>query len=423
MPEYKKKKRGAFSYQPKKERKPKPQDNDIVMKPKKSKIDLSLGEEVKVIRGNKLEKIRKTKIFLSFIAIFLVFILVFGLIFPAGFFETASNSLRLIGASSFPCEISGGKILDTVQKGNYFYVLSQENLNVFSVSGKKVFEYFHGFENPVLKTSSTRALLYNQGKKTLLIFNLSGLKQTLEFENEIITATISDSGKFAVATHADGYASKVTVYSKNYQKHLYEWFSAEEVVTDIALSKRANKLAVATYKSNSGEFDSKIQVLKFDSPTPKFTQEFAGELIYSIDATHSSGFTVLLKNSIKHIKWSNFSQNTYQNDYNISYFKPVNNGYLAVYNRESDNTDNRIVYFSKKIKQKQDIKFQGIISDITAKNGHIYCISGNDLIFLNDDGGILQSAKAGFGAEKIAVASSNTLVVIYDDKITKTELE
>ncbi len=427
MPDYKKKKHSRFLNQPakasKKRMQKKQKTDDIIMSPKEkhSNTDENL-KEMKVIKGNKYYKEVRSKVGLIVFAVVLIAAICLQMILPGGIFDSITNSLALLGTGNYPIELGNTTIVDSVSKGSYYYVLSSESITAYSNTGKKIFTFVHGFEFPILKTSDSRAMVFAQGGNDAYIFNLSGLKESIKTENAIITANISDSGYFAIATHSKKYTAEVKVYSKN-AKVVYDWFSAEDTVNNVALSKSGRKLAVSTFNSSNGIFKSKLSVLNYKSATPVYKKEFSDTLIYSIDTTHPSYFAVVLNSSVEFIKWSNQKTKQYTNEYSSAFFRGGRGGYIAVFNRESNKTDNKIAVFSKSGVLKSETVFKGIISDIQVRDAHIYCISDTDIYLLSKEGGILRKASCGFGALKLNAISTNAVTVVSDNSIEKINLE
>lgn len=421
MPDYKKKKRNKILAPPKATKNPKKQnDNDIKMSSEQKK-QYQKTNNIRVIEGRKLEKKRKFKSWASVVGIVLVIVLILQSILPAGILVSVKNAVTMLGSGSYPITLSGSKTVVAVSRGNYYYVLSNTHLTAFSNSGKELFDYEHGFENPVLKTGAGGALVYDQGGKELLLFDLKGFKNSIKTEKSILTANISNSGYFAVATDSDKYASAVTVY-KNNGKSVYEWYSAEDTVNAVALSKNGKKLAVAVFNSKNGEFVSKVNVLNFKSATPEYTETFEKTLIYNLDSAFSSYFSVITENKIKVIRWGSYKSKEYKSDYSLSVFKPYSSGYVAVFNRQSDRNDNKIAVFSKNGKLKYQVDYIGIISDIDVKGNHIYCMGNTQISMVSKDSKLVQKADFGFGAVNISAITTNSVLVITDNNIEKIKL-
>lgn len=427
MPDYKKKKHNKFFNPPakaSKERLKKRQTEErITMSPKKGKAeDKPEKDSVKIITGKKLHRKRRLKVTGIVTAAVVAILVIAQIILPAGLVTTLSNLTALIGAGNYPIEITEGSVIQTVSKGGYHYVLTSGNLLAFADSGKKLFEYYHGFESPVIKVSDSGAILFNQGSREIAIFNLRGFKGELETEKNIITAAFSDSGRIAVATGSDKYTSMVRVYSKNLDT-VYEWFSSEGTVNNLALSANGRKLAVSCFYSENGVLSSDIRVLNFKSANPEFKLEYDDGLVYSLDSTHSGCFAAVTADKVQFVKWSDHKVKELESEYPVSTFRAGADGFVAVFNRESDKTDNRIAVFSRSGELKFETEFGSTVSDINVYAGHIYCLSGTEIYLLSKDSEVLRTASCGFGAVRLCVTDTNTVAVVTDNKIESIKLE
>lgn len=424
MPEYRKKRRNKLFSAPKKAKGKKTyknKNNDIKMTPEKRTKSAKADINMKVVRGRKEERKKRAKLWACVLLCLCVIAAVFEMILPAGIVQTASNSLALIGTGNYPIELESTDTLSVEARGSYYYVLSSTELTAFSNSGKKLYTHTHGFEKPILKTSEWGALLFNQGDNKVLIFDLKKLKDTVTAKNTIINADISDSGAYALVTKTEGYASAVSVYSK-YGKELYEWYSAEDTVNNVAVASNDKKIAVSTFSVENGEYKSRVAVLNFKSATPEFSVDYSGSLIYSLSCTATGRFTVATSVGVDFIKWKKNDKTEYKNDYNIALLREASHGTVAVFNRESDPTDAKIAVFSKRGELKYEFGFKGIISDIRLFGGHIYCMSDTEIHLIDQTGKILSSTPCGFGGVRMVVTGSNTAAVITDNKIEKIKI-
>ena len=186
MPDYKRKHRSRFKSAPKvKKNRVNKNDYsvDIEMTPNTPKTS---KQKMRVVKGKKLEQNRKAKFLACVLGFVALIFIVCQLIMPAGVVETVSNSIAVLGSGKYPLEFDSGNTISVVSKGSYYYVLTDTKITAVSNSGKLIFSYVHGYENPVLKTSSTRAMVFGQGQTGALIFNLNGLKATVNSKKDII---------------------------------------------------------------------------------------------------------------------------------------------------------------------------------------------------------------------------------------------
>ncbi len=426
MPDYKKRKHSKLSSSPNRIRKSRIAKNtpleDIKMSPSGRGKRSNASSNMKVVKGRKLENKRKFKIGAAITAVVICAILILQVIFPAGIVETVSTATALLGTGSYPIELESNETISVMSSGSYYYILSNTHIDAVSNSGKRLFSYNHGYEKPILKVSGWGALVFEQGGTEALLFNAKKLKATVNTEKPILTGAVSDSGRYALATLSDKYASSVSVYSKSGEV-IYEWYSAKDTVNNVLLSSNGKKLAVSTFDSSGGQYSSAVNILDFESATPLHTEKFENTLVYTLDGTFRSRLAVVTDNSIKLIKWQGFKSSEYKSDYSTAFFRTGKNGYITVFNRESDKTDSKITVFSKLGKLKAEFNYKGIVSDIAVSGNHIYCMSDTEIFLLDTEGKVLRKGVCGFGAVRFIPVSTNSVIVFTDNKIENIKLD
>jgi hypothetical protein len=380
-------------------------------------------DSIKVVKGKKLERQRKFKIFLATVVILLVTYLILTFTLPVSVGENISNFTATFGSGEYPIEIYGTDVIDSHSKGLYYYVLTDTNISAFSNSGKEIYTYSHGYENPVLKTSETRAMVFSQGGNTLEIYNLSKKIKEYKPKKAIITADICRNGSYAVATYSDSYATAVKVFDKN-TKVLFKWNSAKDTVNTLTLSPNGRYLVVSTFNANDGNLNSKISVfdIKKDTATPKASFEFKDNLVYLLSA-FGKGFNIVTGDGASFVDWKNFSKTEFNTDRQLDMYRSSSDGSVAVFNLDSNKSDNVITVISPKGEKISTFNFHGIISDIKLLHNHIYCMSEAKIYLYDQQGNLLSSEGCGFDVVKLAVTGSQSVAVISDSKIQKIDFK
>lgn len=424
MPEYKRKRVKKLGSRPKFEKTKRPYNNGrikIQMDETAEKTSKNPSDDtIHVVRGKKIIRRRRARIFMACVAIVVATLIVLQLVLPVGLSDNVGNLLATLGAGSYPVELYGTTTFNTVDKGSYYYILTDSELAAVSLSGKKIYENSHGYANPVLKTSQTRALIFDQNGFSLNIYNLSGEVGKLSTKTEIITAAIARDGTYAVATKSDEYASVVTVYNRK-GKAVYTWYSANELVNNIVISPNGKKIAVSTIEAVGGQLKSKLRVLEYENADSKYTMEFEESIVYSLE-NGTKGFFVLTNKNCSYITWSKFERVDYTNEKELSFSRSFKSGLVVVYNRLNDRSENHITVFSKKGKKEVEFDFHGIISDIAMSRGHIYCISETVVYMYDMEGKLVSSTKCEYGAERMVALSAHSVALISNSNITRLEI-
>ena len=418
MPEYKRKKshkkpnKRAFKQE-------KNHNEDIKMYPS-YKNNKKEDAPVRVVKGRKLRNKLRLRVTVASIAVVLAMCVVLSLLLPVSIMENVTNTVALIGAGSYPIDITGAQTLNLSQKNSHFYVLTDTNISAYTRGGKKIFDIPHGFYSPVMVTSQTRALVFDQGGNELQIYNLGGIVETLDTEKPIINACISRSGSFSTVCESDDYTAVVTVYNKKIQK-IYEWNSAKDIINNIAISSSGKRIAVSSLNASGGKYSSRIQVLGFDSADPLYTLDLGENIVLSL-SDMGRGFNVITHTSYRFVDWSKYTTTEITDSGEIDMFRQTSHGAVVVFNRVNDKSDNTVVAVSKRGKQLANFHKSGIISDIKFTRGHIYCISDTTVSLYDKTGNLLREGSCGYGAVRFSVISEYALAVVTDTDIQKTEL-
>jgi len=424
MPDYRKKKVKKHIISNKKPpKKAKRVTSDVEMKPKQqSKSVNTKKQSLNVVKGKKLERIRRFRAGLASVFTIIIALVIISYILPVGISESVGNLIAQIGAGGYPYELYGTETLNAESMGNYYYVLTDTNLNIRSNNGKKILTLSHGYSNPVLKTSQSRALVFDQGGNNLLVTNLKKTVSDISTKGKILNADISRSGAFVVATNSDTYSSVVGVYNKR-EELLYEWYSAEESVNNVTISNDGKKIAVSTVNAASGKLKSKLYVFGYDSPNPIYTFDYGDRLIYALDSGVGSGFSVIVSNGLSYITWSKFEKTDYTSDLQLSMFRSNKSGIALVFNRSGNKSDNHIVLFSKKGKYISDFNFKGNLSDMQIARNHIYFVYDTLVSIYSKEGELLRMAECDYGAVRLVPVSGYSVAVIRNDDVSRLEIK
>ncbi len=419
MPDYKRKK---FKKSLKHKKSKTVSDNSILMSNRREKnVGIVPENDIKVVRGKKQKNRRRSRIFVATIAAICLICIFLSAVLPVGLYENIVNFTAVMGHGKYPADVSGGTVLNSASNGSYYYVLTDSSIASYANSGKIIFNEAHGFANPILTTSDTRALVYDQGGKNAYIYNLSGKIHTLQTEKEIITASISKNGDFAVATHSDNYTSVVTVYDKNLNE-LFTWNSAKDMITNVLVNPAGDRLAISTLGVVSGQYSSKLLILDFKNADPIHTVDVGSSLILA-SANTGKGISIICNDKYKFVNWSSFATNEIAASGEINMFRTSKNGLVFTVNLANNRSENTIVLVSKKGEKLSEFKIQNTITDMQYSKGRVYILNDTTISIYDDDGQRLKFGACNYGVEKFAVTSANSVATIMDDQILKTNID
>ena len=416
MPDYKKKKhKKIVSRKSKNDFTNINDDFEIKLKSDKEKSD---SNKPRVIKGNKGFKNARLKFILSIILVFVLVFAIATLIFPVGISETFTDFVLSIGSGEYPIEISGSKVLSVEASDNYYYVLS--DLNIFAVSnaGKQINSFNHGFSDPVLNASNTRALVYDQGQKTYSVFTLRKRIISKTLNHNIICAHISDSGRYAIATHSDSYSSTVSVYDKR-GKNIFTWNCAKDLINSVTLSPNGKRLAVSTVNAVNGELSSRFYIFDIKKTDPQNIFDFADKTVYSI-SSNRKGVYIVSNSGYIFIQWSGSRKTDENTKLQIEFFRITSKGAVVVENRTTDRSDNKIILLNRYGQLDNSFGFSGNIGDIRQNGSHIYIISDAFVYVYNTKGEFVSRTKCDHDIRFILPTGSRNAALVSDSLINST---
>ena len=140
-------------------------------------------------------------------------------------------------------------------------VFGKEGIVGISNLGKQVWEVDFPVTDPILSCSGGYVLAAERGGQTLRLLSGGKVRQEMEMENDIISASVNRKGTFAVVTKERGYKGCVQVFSKR-GKPLFKWHSAEQNILSAVVSEDNKKLAVSVV--NMTDLSRMCTVLQFD---------------------------------------------------------------------------------------------------------------------------------------------------------------
>jgi WD40 repeat protein len=150
---------------------------------------------------------------------------------------------------------------------NQLCVISADGLRIFPKAAREEAFFPMSSESPILLSGQRFLLAYDFGKNYVNIFNNGGLVQNLVFDYPVYSASISDSGYFAVSSGARGYKGCVVVFDRNMRK-IFEWFSSEGYIPDVDISPANDALCAASLLTDGGKITSSLSLYRIDSSTP-----------------------------------------------------------------------------------------------------------------------------------------------------------
>ena len=393
---------------------------------KSSYDEIELGQRVMSSKTRKRNKSLKKQFGLLKIVVpaLLIFTICISLIcikanHPVGLFEYFSSLVTSSGTGrGYDTEIFGGKPIYTVSAENKYFAVTNSSVNCYNKNGKVIFEKSHAYSEPVIKFGDTRYILYGQGEKEISVCTLSETLYIKNMENSIITAAISDSGSYAVATKAKLYDSVVFVYNKN-NKQVFKWYASGETVNALSLSADGKTLAVSTLAVKDGKFRSNIYILKFNSADAIMKCSYTDNIVYGIYESGSNRFCCVFSNNIEFIDYKKKTNNSNVSEYSVSVVKKLSNRIIVLRTVAANQDQSVIEIYKLNGKLVSSFKVNNYITDFSYKSGNVYLLGISKIFKYDISGKLMAEGDASFDAGFIEVVSKDKVACIRNSLIEK----
>lgn len=374
------------------------------------------GENLSLIIGGKLKRLRKRKKILVFSAIVLaaaVTLAITAALTPASLIELMQNNFTSWGSGDgMPVSVSGSKSLGMQTRNGTVFVLTDTRVYAYNRSGKQIQSIQHGYSNPELYVSDSRTLVYDRGGVKLRIDTLNTNIANKSLSQIITAATLSDSGRAGIITEGDKSVSQLVVSDDSFSKFT-AWSSTERLCA-VALSRNGKTAAVSAITSSSGTFKSIVYLLDIsgDVITEKTRLEFNGTPIVTLETV---GDRVIAAGT-DFIACFDFDGGS-RTDKALDYLKRVSfepdNRIITVSNPSNNVRQTLISVMNRDLTEMMSVTVSENADNVCALDNGIAVVSGNTLIMYDDSGN--ETVRHDIGYEGVYIAPYRSGTVVMSD--------
>ncbi|MDD6309188.1 MAG: DUF5711 family protein [Clostridia bacterium] len=146
-------------------------------------------------------------------------------------------------------------------------VLGKEGLCAVTNAGRKAWQISFPVTRPILDTGDRYAIAADRGSKTAILVASGRVKERIETDESIQTASVNRQGTFALVTEERGYKGRVKVYN-NAGKEIYTWHSAAQDILSAAVSEDSKLLAVSVVNTEDLSKLCTVLLFRLDAKEP-----------------------------------------------------------------------------------------------------------------------------------------------------------
>lgn len=395
--------------------------NDKIVMTGPKTAQKSDDKKLKVVNGKRMKiKLKKLITFTVVLALILT-VFIINVLTPTGIIESIQNSFAGYGISNEKnITLFDKSCVDVKCNDDAIFSLSQSYLEVYSSGGKSILLNQHGFTKPTLALSEARALVFDRGKTGYKVYNYTGMLFDGKTEKNILAGDISRSGYFALATYSDSYTAQVSVFNKNFE-NVYTWYSADKLVSDVALSRDGKRVAISTVFAQNGALKSEILLFKYNSASPYYSLSVDGP-ITNLSQMNSKVFSASGEHFVFCISWNGSSKNDLVLNKEIKFVASNDNGLLATVVGADNTQQNTVQLFNKPQEILHTFTVDASIEHIALTDKNFYCVVDGKIECYDLEGKLtdvvtpLKPTKfiSGLSSQKIVSVSDGHLEIISD---------
>lgn len=182
---------------------------------------------------------------------------------------------------------SEGTVLDSSRTYRYarynsgVAIYGADKISGIDFGGKEKWVYAFAGQTPRINSKGKHVIAWEDGGRELLLISSGNETLRMTTEDNIISAKVSESGRFTVISDERGFNNKVAVYDKDGQE-VYSWHTSAYNVIDAALSDNGKILGVSVLCSPEEEGTSKVLLFDFKSSEGKPVETLNSNLVASV---------------------------------------------------------------------------------------------------------------------------------------------
>lgn len=333
-------------------------------------------------KASKITKIIRYIVLLVFILFAFTSILVFRNDITIENFQMIMKALPLGGNSAYNYNeefpVNANSSDNVFMLRNNLAVVGNDNISLYELSGQKLFSYNFSYSSPAVDYDKHNIVVYDVTGNELSIFNSFSKIYSESFPYSVRSADINENG-LAVLTNEKTYRSALYVYSKNYDKRLFEYYSADSYLTSIALSNNAKKVLATSTQSLDGSFLSKVKLFDVSSEDVLHVKEITNEIPVSSGYSDDNSSIFVITDSGIHFYDDKLNETKFYkfNQSKIVDFYQDQNLIIFTERKNISGNSMKLTCFKKSGEMLFNLDVVDEISDISVGNNVIFALGKN----------------------------------------------
>ncbi len=284
---------------------------------------------------------------------------------------------------------------------------------VYSMSGKRrSVDTTLRMDHPMTLSSAKQFFVFDIGGTELVVKSSLETVTRLNFEYPIWAVDVAQNGVYAVASAEKDSRSTVFVYDEK-NREFYKCAHGSLYTVSVALNDSAEKLLVASVKSENGDFISTVRMYSLNKEAVELELNVAGEYPQKISFRKGGGFILMTNKSCRFYDKNNglVSQVIYGTE-GISSFYLNENGFVRESSGNSLSATETLRYYNTDGTVLFEKSFDNGVKHSLENGGFLFAVSGESLYVIRlSDGEIRDCPVPSDTLETMPVEDGKTLVL------------
>ncbi|MCD7723003.1 MAG: DUF5711 family protein [Clostridiales bacterium] len=320
--------------------------------------------------------------------------------------------------SDFSYTLTDSSNVQIFNFGGKIAVLSSSMVTVIDTASADVlYEFSHGYSAPVMKTSGSAALTFDQGAYKFRLDSTTENIYEQTAENSILCADVADNGTAVIATTSDSAKSEITVYSKSLTEKM-SYSVSEGYVAAVAISNNGKYLAFTAVTSQNAVFTATVYTMAVNDSEPKASFTYSGTSVIDLHFIKSDLYVVgadfvsiidSLQSETVVYEQGTLSINAYC--YNS------NDELIIAYGEYAASSESNIAYIKKNGKIKCEFNTALSVSCVSASASYISVLAGERTATYSASNGEIISTETSSESYSSILMISSRLYGVYHSNI------
>lgn len=191
-------------------------------------------------------------------------------------------------------DLEPGIHYEHIISNNALFFYSAENVKVVNTNGDLTEELSLKMSHPVATVKGDYTLFYDTGGKNITIFNKTKQKSTLSLEDNILLASVNESGHSLVVTKGTQHKCAVRVFNTEGEE-IFKWNSGNLSVVGADLSSNNKDITVSAVNTDEGMIKTHLIMFNIAKEKP-FTNDIYEKKLYT-DIRYSGSYVYCIGSS------------------------------------------------------------------------------------------------------------------------------